>query len=78
MIDRSNDIAVLKIDFMDYLITRVNVDERLSIGDKIGALGGIIGKNFENDIYSSRLIRKCKFFNMLCSHLFPYHILFVC
>ena len=58
MIDRSNDIAVLKIDFMDYLITRVNVDERLSIGDKIGALGGIIGKNFENHNYSSPLIRK--------------------
>ena len=42
---RATDTAVLKLDFKDYLITRVNVEERLSIGDKIGTLGGMLGKS---------------------------------
>ena len=46
MTKRANNIAVLKMDFKDYLIIRVNIDERLSIGDKVGALGGIISKKF--------------------------------
>jgi hypothetical protein len=41
---RSKNIAVLKLDFKDNLITRINIVERLSFGDKIAALGGIIGK----------------------------------
>ena len=39
---RAKNIAVLKLDFKDNLIQRINVEERMSIGDKIGALGGII------------------------------------
>ena len=46
MSDRAKNIAVLKMDFKDYLITRVNVEERLSLGDKIGTFGGILGKRF--------------------------------
>ena len=46
MSERATNIVVLKMDFKDYLITRVNVEERLSLGDKIGTIGGNLGKSF--------------------------------